>query len=34
MVGDRQPHQDDGGTAISNMDLDDLVNIALGDQDN
>ncbi len=34
MVGDRQSHQDDSGTAISNMDLDDLVNIALGDQDN
>ena len=33
MVGDRQSHQDRGGTAISDMDLDDLVNIALGDQD-
>ena len=33
MVGDRQPHQDHSGTAISEMNLDDLVNIALGDQD-
>jgi acyl carrier protein len=33
MVGDRQPHQERSGTAISEMDLDDLVNIALGDHD-
>jgi polyketide synthase 7 len=33
MVGDRRPHQDHSGTAISEMNLDDLVNIALGDQE-
>jgi len=33
MVGNRRPHQGHGGTAISEMNLDDLVNIALGDQD-
>jgi NAD(P)-dependent dehydrogenase (short-subunit alcohol dehydrogenase family) len=33
MVGDRQSRQDHSGTAISDMNLDDLVNIALGDQD-
>jgi polyketide synthase 12 len=32
MVGGRQARQDHGGTAISHMGLDDLVNIALGDE--
>ncbi len=32
MVGDRRAHHNHSGTAISHMDLDDLVNIALGDQ--
>jgi acyl transferase domain-containing protein/acyl carrier protein len=32
MVGHRQSDQDRSGTAISDMNLDDLVNIALGDQ--
>jgi polyketide synthase 12 len=33
MVGDRRPRQGRSGTAISDMDLDDLVNIALGEDD-
>jgi acyl carrier protein len=33
MVGDRRSQHNHSGTAISDMDLDDLVNIALGDQD-